>query len=107
MSRPVIITPEAERQLLENAEWWAENRSVAQAERWYDGFVSALERLGEHPEECSLARENHRFPYELRELHFGIGSHPTHRALYVIRPEGVFVVSIRHTSQQDVTPNDL
>ncbi len=107
MNQPVIVTPEAEQQLRKNAEWWAENRSVAQAERWYDGFVIALERLGEHPGECSLARENHKFPYELRELHFGLGPHPTHRALFVVRPEGVVVVSIRHTSQQDATPNDL
>lgn len=107
MSHTVLITPEAERQLRENAEWWAKNRSAEQAERWYDGFIRSLESLGDHPEECSFARENHRFPYELRELHFGIGSHPTHRALFVIRPEAVVVVSIRHVSQQDVTPNDL
>ena len=107
MSLPVLVMPEAERNLLETAEWWARNRSLAQAERWYDGFVIALERLGDHADEYSLARENHRFPYELRELHFGIGSHATHRALFVIRSDVVVVVAIRHAAQRDVTPDDL
>ena len=43
MSYTVLITPEAERQLRENAEWWAKNRSAEQAERWYDGFMRSLE----------------------------------------------------------------
>lgn len=107
MSGPVIFTPEAEASLWENAEWWARNRSAEQAQRWYDGFVGALEKLGEHPEEFPLARENDKFPFELRELHFGLASRPTHRALFVIRPEAVVVVSIRHVSQREVTPDDL
>lgn len=49
MNLPVLIMPEAEEALRRNAEWWAEHRSAAQAERWYDGFSTAILALGDHP----------------------------------------------------------
>jgi len=107
MNLPVIIMPEAEQNLWDAAQWWATNRSIAQAQRWYDGFVDMLESLADQPQRCPLARENGDFPYELRELHYGIGSRPTHRALFTVRPDAVVVLSIRHGSQRDVTPDDL
>ena len=107
MSLPVIITPEAAQNLWEAAEWWARHRSLAQAQRWYDGFVDALDSLADRPFRCSLARENDDFPYELRELHYGVGSRPTHRALFTVRPDAVIVLSIRHAAQKDVAPDDL
>ena len=51
-----------------------------QAARWYAGFSDALASLRENPERCPLAPENGRFPYEIHELHYGLGSRPTHRA---------------------------
>jgi plasmid stabilization system protein ParE len=107
MSLPVLIMPEAETALLENAKWWAENRSAAQARRWYDGFAQALLTLGQHPERYPLARESGEFPCELRVMNYGVGAHPTHRALYTIRPDAVVVLSIRSTAQQDASPDDL
>ena len=47
MSLSVIITPEAAHNLWEAAEWWARHRSLAQAQRWYDGFVDALDSLSD------------------------------------------------------------
>jgi plasmid stabilization system protein ParE len=103
MSLPVILQREAEDQLVASARWWAEHRSAEQAERWYVGFLETIETLADNPERCPLARENAAFPYELRELHYGLGSRPTHRALFTIRPEAVVVVSVRHAAQQDAT----
>jgi plasmid stabilization system protein ParE len=107
MSLPVIFQPEAEEQLVSSALWWAERRSGEQAERWYAAFLDAIETLSDNPERCPLAHENAAFPYELRELHFGIGSRPTHRALFTIRSDAVVVLSVRHAAQQDVTPEDF
>ena len=107
MTKPVNLAKRAKAELHGNARWWAEHRSQQQAQRWHDGFIDALESLAENPERCPLARENDRFPYELRELHYGLGSRPTHRAVFTIRPDMVLVLSIRHAAQADLAEDDL
>ena len=107
MIRPVILAEPAFEDLRHNARWWAKHRSLEQAERWYDGFLMELDLLANNAERCSLARENAEFPYELRELHYGVSSRPTHRALFTIRPDSVLVLAIRHVAQDDVAPEDL
>ena len=106
MKHTVVLTDPAEEELLAAYEWWAGNRSEEQAVRWYNGLLDALEALAEHPTRCSIARENDRFAAELRELHFGLGSRPTHRAIFTIRPDMILVYSIRHVSQRDWDPGD-
>ena len=107
MSLPVIIEPEAKASLRHAVEWWSENRSQEQALRWYDGIYDALQTLTNHPQRCPLARENNKSDDELRELHFGLQTRPTHRIIFVIDPEAVRVLAIRHVSQDDATPEDL
>ena len=107
MKPPVVILPTAEALLLDTAKWWADHRSTDQAERWYEGIIAAMESLAENPRRCPIARENPKFPYEVRELLFGLSSRPTHRVLYTIRPESVVIVAVRHVAQQDVTPDDI
>jgi len=107
MSLPVLLTAGAHDDLRRNARWWAENRSAEQAGRWYDGLLRRIDSLAKDPQRCPVAPENHKFPYELRELHYGIGSRPTHRALFTIRPDAVIVLAIRHGAQRDIAPEDL
>ena len=104
MKYEVLVTGRAEHQLNEAADWIAKSSPLA-AERWFNGFVDALLTLGENPERCSLAHESQRFPYELRQLLYG--RRRTYRALFTIRGPNVVVLAIRHSSQRDVTPNDL
>ena len=47
------------------------------------------------------------FPFEVRQMTYGLGSRPTHRALFVIRPDMVYVIAIRHLAQRAVSPDDL
>jgi plasmid stabilization system protein ParE len=103
----VYIADKARRQFEDAARWWAENRSVEQAERWYRGFVAAIQSLERLPERCPLAREGDAFPIELRELHYGLGSRPTHRAIFAIRPSRVIVYSVRHLAQRDLTIEEM
>lgn len=78
MSLPVILQPEAEEQVIASARWWAEHRSVEQGERWYVGIMQSIGSLGEKPNHYPRAREDEHFPYDLRVLNYGVGSHPTH-----------------------------
>jgi len=107
MSLPVLIQPRAEADIRGIAAWWSKNRSPEQAARWWDGILEAIESLGEAPERCALARENPKHPCELRSLNFGLGSSPTHRILFTIRPEAVHVLTIRHTAQDDWDPDEV
>ena len=40
-------------------------------------------------------------------MNFGLGSKLTHRALFVIRPDMVYVIAIRHLAQRSLRPDDL
>jgi plasmid stabilization system protein ParE len=107
MTYDVRLTAKAERQFKEAARWWSAHRSHEQAARWYDGFLAAIQSLSRNPERCPLARENAAVPIEIRELSYGLGRRPTHRAIFAIRPDRVVVYSIRHHAQADLTADDL
>ena len=92
---------------MQSFEWWATNRSLDQATRWYEGFVVAIESLFESPERCPLIPETDLFPIELKELYYGLGSHPTHRAIFTIRNDVVLIYSIRHLAQDRIMPEDI
>ncbi len=107
MNYRVNITSRAEAELYEAAVWWAENRSPDQAVRWLDGFERAIASLAENPQKHTLAREDRDFPFTLHQLLYGLGTKPTHRALFRIRDNEVIIYGIRHLAQRDVTPEDL
>ena len=104
MTLPIIIEDEAGANIIEAAAWWAKHRDQEQAIRWYDGILSAIETLEDNPARCVLARENPKSDVELRELHFGLGSRPKHRIIFVIDPDAVRVLSVRHAAQDDWEP---
>jgi plasmid stabilization system protein ParE len=107
MNRKVIVDPKAAEQLEAAYRWWAEHRSMEQSIKWYNGFLRRLRDLRDNPEQFPLAAEDHAFPYEVRELHYGLGGKSTHRALFTIRPDMVYVFSFRHAGQKPITPDDL
>ena len=107
MSYRVILNDRAEGQLEAAYLWWRQHRSAEQATRWYNGFLDALNSLRENPERCGLAHENPQFPCPVHELLYGLGSSITHRALFSIRPDMVYVFSIRHVAQRDLSPDDM
>ena len=107
MNLRVVITEQAEREMQSAFNWWAEHRSKRQADRWYAGLAKAIAGLSENPEKHSQSRERDRFAYEIRDLLFGLGRRPTHRAVFTIRGEEVVVLTIRHMAQQDLSPGDI
>ncbi len=99
----VILTKLAMDELERSHAWWAANRSVEQANRWYDGFIKALLTLEENPERFSLAPEHNKFRMPVRQFNYGLGNKTTHRALYLVRADKVIVLRIRHLSQQNLS----
>lgn len=100
----VVITDRAAEELESAADWWADHRSVSEAGRWYAGFSDALYGLSGFPERCPVAAENGEYSYELRELHYGLSSRPTHRAVFTIINDLVVILSVRHSAQDRWRP---
>jgi plasmid stabilization system protein ParE len=107
MSLRVVITQQAEHEMQAAFTWWADHRSKRQADRWYAGLAKAIADLSENPDKHSQSRERDRFAYEIRDLLFGLGRRPTHRAVFTIRGEEVVVLTVRHVAQQDLSPDDV
>jgi plasmid stabilization system protein ParE len=107
MSLRVVITEQAEREMQAAFDWWAEHRSKKQADRWYAGLAKAIAELSNNPERHGQSRERDRFTYEIRDLLLGLGSRPTHRAVFTIRGEEVVVLTVRHLAQRDLSPRDI
>ena len=106
MTYKVALTDRAHDELDHACTWWAENRSPEQALKWYNGFIRAIRSLANDPQRCPLAAENDAFPYEIRQLTYGLGKRPTHRAVFTIRPDLVLVLRIRHLAQQRLSPDN-
>ncbi len=109
MKTKVLITSKAKLQLVACARWWSEHRNADQASRWLEGFEEAIDLLGDNPEQHGLARENdlYELSYPVRQLLYGLGKKPTHRAVYEVRGDTVFVVAVRHLAQDDLSSNKL
>lgn len=109
MNYYVQITSHASQQLAETALWWAENSNVDQALKWLEGFETAIASLAHSALQHSASRENDLYdlPYTVRQLLYGVGRKPTHRAVYEIRGGTVYVVAIRHLAQNDLERCDL
>jgi plasmid stabilization system protein ParE len=104
MSLEVLITERAQQEAQANHDWWAEHRSVEQAARWYDEFLASSLSLEDSPDRRPLALESDRFPFEIRQLNFGIGHKPTHRLIYTVRSDQVVILRVRHLAQQEIEP---
>ena len=107
MKYRVVVTSSAKRDLFQTVAWWGEHRSFEQAERWYAGIVAAIDTLSDRPARCPVSPEDDLLPSGLWQLHFGVGRRTTHRIVFTVVEEEVRVLRVRHTAQQDLTPDDL
>jgi hypothetical protein len=65
-----------------------------------------LVRLADAPERWPRSPEAASFPYEIRDLYFGVGARPTHRAVFCVRDQLILVVAVRHLAQDTLSPDD-
>ncbi|MCE3014863.1 MAG: hypothetical protein LW870_03280 [Pirellula sp.] len=57
------------------------------------------------PERFPLAPENGSVEVEIREMPLGIGSRPSYRAVFTIKPLEVHILTVRRASQ-DALPTE-
>lgn len=96
----VRITQPAEIDIQRNFEWWRDNRDPEQATEWYESIFPAIQSLAQMPRRCAFAREQDPYPGELRQLQFGIGRKATHRIIFTIEDETVFILAVLHHRQE-------
>ena len=107
MSFTVTILPQARREIDGNAIWWAERHSVSGALRWSDTVYDQIETLADFPESNGLSAENDSFPFEIRDKLVGLGSRKSYRAVFTIRGDTVYVLTVRRAAQDVIRPGDI
>lgn len=96
------------RSLDDTANWWSENRSPQQADRWEAASILALRSLETRPDRCPLIPEHKTFPFEARNHCFGVGRRKTHRIVFAIRPRDiVYVLGVYHLSRDWLSLDDI
>ena len=95
------------RDILATYEWWKQNRSTEQADRWYKGIFDAARSLRINPQRCASATESDLLAQGVRQLLYGLGRNPTHRLVFAIEDESVIILRVRHTSQDALASDDL
>jgi plasmid stabilization system protein ParE len=106
MTYRLIISDRAKRDRDRAFDWYRDHYSPEFAARWYDGICDAVDSLARDPMRCHKARESECFPFELHEILCGTGRHK-HRILFALENDVISILHIRHTSQRDLTSDDL
>jgi plasmid stabilization system protein ParE len=102
----VVLSKTAVTELEDARRWWTDNRSEDQANTWYNGFVKRMELLRKDPERFGFAPEIQKLHVPIRQLAYGLGRHPTHRAIYIVRANRVTILRVRHLAQDEITEID-
>ena len=59
------------------------------------------------PTSHTLSHENDDFPYEIRDMLFGLSGKRTHRAVFTIIGKRIVILTVRHHSQDRISPVDV
>lgn len=100
MSFKVVVEQEAEEDMKSAVQWIA-RYSQDKAALWYFDATEAIESLENFPTRCPLAPESDKFGAEIRHLIFD-----KYRILFIIDDETVYVLRVRHQSQNVLSPDD-
>lgn len=107
MNFRVSVLPQARRDIDRNAHWWAEHHSIEQAIQWSDAVYDQIETLTDFPESHGLSAENGEFPYEIRDKLLDLGSRPGYRAIFTIKNDTIYVLTVRRAAQDVLRPSDV
>lgn len=107
MTFRVVLLPRAEADIEANAQWWATHHSIEQAAHWFDAIHDQLKSLEQFPESNGRSAENDDFRYEIRDKPLGSGPRPSYRAVFTIKDDTVYVLTVRRSAQDVIRPGDL
>jgi plasmid stabilization system protein ParE len=98
MTYQVILQPEAERAVRQQARWLAEqSRSPSIALRWVRSIRGKIATLKASPLRCPIDPDSDAYGEEVRVLLHG-KRHNKFRILFVVRDPIVRVVAVRHNA---------
>jgi plasmid stabilization system protein ParE len=83
---------------------WIAERAPRGAERWYEAFQNALDRLESDAHRHALAPESEFFSNEIKQLLFKTHKGLPYRILYSISDQTVVVLPVRGPGQELVRP---
>lgn len=86
---------------------WLSARSEAGAHRWYQSFLSLLEKLPGLARGCSVASEARMLGDDVRQVLFKTKKGSTYRVLFVLRGETIHIIAVRGSGQAHATPDDV
>ncbi len=109
MSLFLRITRQAISDIDANKSWWERHRSVGQADEWEDAVLEQIGTLTMHAFTCPPSREDGRtgIAYPLKDKRLGLKNAYTHRAVFTIKDETVYVLAVRSCRQRDLQAADL
>ena len=100
MAYTVIVEERAKADIREAARWMAQYSS-AKATLWHFEIEDAIVSLERLPNRCPLAPESRNFKQEIRHLLI-----KKYRVLFTVQDEMVHILSIRHSAQDYLQPDD-
>lgn len=95
----LTVTTPAENDVRECHQWWWENRSEEQADRWFTGINRAIQSLKHSPLMYGYATERMLMKHDIRQKPFGLGRHPSHRILFEVIDDEVIIYRVRSLAQ--------
>ena len=95
MTYRLTVTTPAENDVRECHQWWWENRSEDQADRWLTGINRAIQSLKHSPLMYGYATERLLMKHEIRQMLFGLGRRPSHRILFEVIHDEVVIFRVR------------
>jgi len=96
----------ARRDIRTTAEWYDLQRSGL-GERWTDALDDTFDSIESNPLHFGLAVEADSIGIELREALFGAGRRITHRVLFGVDGDEIWVYAVRHVAQAEITEDDV
>ena len=101
MSHTVRLSAETEQNREHTYQHYLE-RTLQGAHRWFAAYEQAIRDLTKDPERYAVAPENQHYQVKLQQINFGTKpSRPTHRLLYYLDGETIYVVTLRHLHQKN------
>jgi plasmid stabilization system protein ParE len=106
MNVPVNLTSRAKRDI-ESILRYVQTRSQQGADAWYRRLAEILESISRSPVSFGLAPEDEDHAELIRQAIFKTRKGLPYRALFVQRPEAVYVIHVRGSGQDQLDVDEL